>query len=307
MQFDFNNSSYVRILVLLTLTCGGCNDEFIFTGEADDKRIVAVVFGEEDSTINMQLRSSQFITEDTAEIPIPFAEIRLYKQDQFTEFLTSATNGNATSQYKVKAHDSLRFVMRKDGYNLVEGRAVVPGEINLLQFDTTTRLANQLGLRLSFLDLVTDNNYYLIEMHAHRWIYILDPFTQERIDSNLIWESLDIQSVNKIFFSDQNIVTNEQKFELFNDQIFNGENFVLDVNINALNLQESVIKGRTSEIKVRLRNINEDYYNFLTSLSLNRPIFGGPFSISSQVAGNIKGGYGIFALYTSTSKVIIMK
>lgn len=292
---------------MMALLVFGCNDDFVFTGEAGERKIVAVFFGHADSAIQMELYESQFITEDTLASPISAAEIRLYLDGQFSESLSSNALGIAKTQYKVTAGDSLRIAVRKDGYNLAEAKALVPDQVDLIQFDTTTRVGSQLGLRLSFVDPVLKGNFYLMEMHAQRWVYELDQFTQERIDSAKVWESIDIQSVNKIFFSDKNIVTNEQKFELFNDQIFNGQNFVLDINVNAFNLRETIGKGKAKNIKVRLRNINEDYYNFLTALSLNRPIFGGPFSISSQVPGNVTGGYGIFAVYTSSTAAIQMK
>jgi len=304
MPFASKSGIYI-VIALLALSC---NDDFIFTGEADEKKIVAVFFGHADSAIQMELYESQFITEDTLALPIPNAEIRLYLDGQFSESLSSNGLGNAKTQYKVNAGDSLRIAVRKDGYNLAETKALVPDQVDLIHFDTTTRVGSQLGLRLSFDDPQSKKNFYLMEMHAQRWIYELDQFTQERIDSTKVWESIDIQSVNKIFFSDKNIVTNEQKFELFNDQIFNGQKqYVLDINVNAFNLRETISKGEAKRIKVRLRNVNEDYYNFLTALSLNRPIFGGPFSISSQVPGNIAGGYGIFAVYTSSTAAIQMK
>lgn len=284
-----------------------CNDDLVYTGSQDDKKIVAVIRAESDSLLKIYLQESQLITEDTFSQPLSDAEIRLYKSEVLQETMKSPASGKVKSTFKVKPNDSLGIAIRKDGYNIVRADVQVPEFVSIILFDTVTRIGNDLLLKMSFIDLASRRNFYMVELFALRWKYILHPLTGARIDSTWEKEELEMESVNRIFFSDQNIVTNQQKFELFNDQIFNGQIFSLDMSINSFNLKESQAKGRAEQLEIRFRNINIDYYNFLTSLSLNRPVYGGPFSITSQVPGNIEGGYGIFAAYSTTTRRIIMK
>lgn len=306
MQSSFR--LYYLVFLFTMLTSVGCNDDLIFTGSEAAKKIVAVVHAPVDSTIDVQLQESQFITDDTVSVPIENAEIRLYKDDLLLESFWSNSDGRISSKYRVKPDDRLKLIIRKDGYNLVQSEITIPNRLQLIQFDTTpARLGNNLGMWFTFSDEVSKRNFYIIELFAERWKYILHPTTFKRLDSTLIIETMDMESVSKVFFSDQNIVTNEAKYQLFNDKIFNGQAYRLDLNIKSLNLSGSQIKSPVLKLKMRLRNVNEEYYSFLTSLSLNRPIYGGPFSISSQVPGNITGGYGVFLAYTSATAEIKLK
>lgn len=295
-------------VVIGMLVClAGCSDELIFTGGEEAAKMVVVASAPTDSAICILVTESQHITEDTFSRPVPNAELRLYVNGGLKETFKTPESGKVISAYRAKSGDSLTLIIRKDGFGKVESSVVNPGQTILLQFDSLTRLGNDWGLRLIMGDDALSDNFYLIELFASRWVYTLHPQTFKRIDSARVLEPLAMGSVAKIFFSDQNIVTSGQKFELFTDMLFNGDNYVLDMNVNVFNLQETPTKGKAEALKVKLRSINEDYYHFLTSLSLNRPIYGGPFSALSQVPGNMDGGYGIFSTYSVTSAVIKLK
>lgn len=293
-------------MVLGAMLISSCKDDLVFTGSKDEKRIVAVITAEEGKQISVEIHESQLITEDTLAKPIQGAEVRLYQNSTLVETKQSPANGIFKTNFISDQLDSLRVVVQKDGYNRIEGTAQIPDHVNIIQFDTVARAGSDLLMKMAFIDRASIANFYLIDMRLKRWIYTLHPINGSRIDSTLVWEAVDIESPNKLFFSDQNIVTNSQKFELFNDKVFNGQYFVLDLQLNSFLLRETQAKGKAKEIEVELRNVNEEYYDFLTSLSLNRPIYGGPFAVSAQIPGNIHGGYGIFAAYTSTRATIVM-
>jgi hypothetical protein len=189
----------------------------------------------------------------------------------------------------------------------VTTQTIVPNSIGILQFDTTNKRASVQGLRVSFYDQPQEENYYQISLKGARWYYQLDPNTGLRTDSILSFEDIQMTSVNRLFFSDNNIVNNRQNFELLNDMIFNGKNFVLDIDVSRFQLAEQYDRSAVKSLHMELKNIGQDYYNFLATLSLNRPVYGGPFSISSQVPTNISGGYGIFAAYSTDVATITIE
>jgi hypothetical protein len=257
--------------------------------------------------LRVELRESELITEDTLDKAIDGVAMELFVNGVSKESTYSDATGRALFNYNVKVGDSLRLAFVKPTFGDVEASAVIPQSIGILQFDTTNKRLTVQGLRISFFDKPLEKNYYQISLTGKRWYYTLDQLTGERIDSIKRQEDIEMKSVNRLFFSDNNIVNNRQNFELLNDQVFNGKNFVLDVDVSTFSLSEQADRSAILELELQLNNISEDYYNFLTTLSLNRPVYGGPFSISSQVPSNILGGYGIFAAFSSDRAKITMR
>jgi hypothetical protein len=271
----------------------------------NERELVAFIEAGTGKGINVVIKQSDLITQDTVSSPLYNANIDLLKNGFVVETRSTSVFGKADFLYEPKANDSLRVDIRYDTI-FASSEVVVPKSVPIIQFDTTNRRANSLGLRLTFLDDARTRNYYLLDLKGKRWVYKFHPVSGKVIDSTMVSEPIKMNSVNRLFFSDNNIVNNRQNFELFNDRIFNGKNFVLDVDVSTFVLDAQVDKSKVLALDIVLKNITEDYYNFLTTLSLNRPVYGGPFSISSQVPSNISGGYGMFATYHSSSAHIDM-
>jgi hypothetical protein len=300
---SFNKITYFIVVIALF----GCNDDITFNQGETENRIVVHARAEVGKKLQLELQQSELITEDTLDNPIDGVAIELFVNGLFREGTYSNPSGFALFNYNVQSYDSLRLEISKPSFDDVYTNAVVPNSIGILQFDTTNKRPNVQGLRVSFFDQPTQANYYQISLKGERWFYTLDINTGQRIDSISGFEEIEMQSVNRLFFSDNNIVNNRQNFELLNDKIFNGKNFVLDVDINTFQLAEQFDRSDIKGLELELKNISSDYYDFLTTLSLNRPVYGGPFSISSQVPSNIVGGYGVFAAYSTDKASIILK
>lgn len=301
MPLSFKSILYSVIAATILI---GCQDEIAFNQSATDNKMVVHAKGEVGKNLRLDIKQSELITEDTLEMPIDGVAIELFVNGAFREATYTDDAGRALFNYNVKSNDSILLSLSKPAFGEVTTSAVIPNEIGILQFDTTNKRPGIQGLRVSFYDRPLEENYYQISLKGKRWFYVIDPHTGIRTDSTYSSEVIDMKSVNRLFFSDNNIVNNRQNFELLNDKIFNGKNFVLDVDVSTFQLSEQTDRSDVKELQMELKNISADYYDFLATLSLNRPVYGGPFSISSQVPSNIKGGYGVFATY-STDKAII--
>ena len=256
--------------------------------------------------LRLEIRQSELITEDTLEQPIDGVAIELFVNGLLRESAYTDLAGKALMNYNVTSHDSVRLEFSKPSFEDVYTQSIIPSAVGVLQFDTTNKRPGVQGLRISFYDKPQEKNFYQVSLRGKRWYYTIDPNTGMRTDSMFSSEIIDMKSVNRLFFSDNNIVNNRQNFELLNDQIFNGKNFVLDVDVSTFQLSEQTDRSAVKELQLELKNISSDYYDFLTTLSLNRPVYGGPFSISSQVPSNIEGGYGVFATFsTDVAKIKI--
>ncbi len=303
MRLNFSHIRYIAI----ALTMISCNDDLTFNQTDKDNQIVVHAMAEVGKNLRVNFKQSERITEDTLNNPIGGVAVELYVNEAPTESTYSDGLGNTIFNYNVQSGDSLRLKMNKPSFSPVTTQTIVPNSIGILQFDTTNKRASVQGLRVSFYDQPQEENYYQISLKGARWYYQLDPNTGLRTDSILSFEDIQMTSVNRLFFSDNNIVNNRQNFELLNDMIFNGKNFVLDIDVSRFQLAEQYDRSAVKSLHMELKNIGQDYYNFLATLSLNRPVYGGPFSISSQVPTNISGGYGIFAAYSTDVATITIE
>lgn len=304
MRLSFRQILYILLVVL---TCGGCQDDITFNQGEASNRMVVHAKGEVGKNLRLEISQSERITEDTLEMPIDGVAVELMINGTLRESAYTDADGKVLLNYNVQSGDSIRMLFNKPSFGDVMTEAVVPSPVGILQFDTTNKRVDVQGLRVSFYDRQNEENYYQISLTGKRWYYLIDPNTGIRTDSIYSSEVIEMRSVNRLFFSDNNIVNNRQNFELLNDQIFNGKNFVLDVDVSTFQLAEQADRGAVQELQLELANISGAYYDFLATLSLNRPVYGGPFSISSQVPSNIQGGYGVFATYSTDIANIILK
>lgn len=294
-------------ILIIALLAAGCNDDLVITNTVSDTQMVVNATANYGEQIELEVIRPNLITEDTFNRPLSGVQVELVKNGNVVETRYTGSLGQVRFATKASGGDSLTLRMEKDGFEPATSTIETPFVIPILQFDTTTRRRNVLGCRISFYDPIKDENYYQLEMVGYRWFYKIHPITGQRQDSIWATQSLSMRSVNKLFFSDNNIINNRQSFELLNDKIFNGNNFVLDVDISAFALEEQPDRSAIKLLRFELNHIDKAYYDFLSTISLNRPVYGGPFSIASQVPSNIEGGLGIFAATASDTAFISLE
>lgn len=298
MQLSFKH--IVSVLLIMT-TLWSCKDDIVFDDSGESKLVALVVASTKDG-VKATIKRSDLITQDTLSLPVNGATAKLYRNGGLVESHLSNSNGEVAFSFKPSMGDSLRIEIDK-GEDHISGSSVVPREPDITEFRTTYRTTNTQGLLVTFLDSFTTRDYYMVSMLGHRYVYTFDN-QGGIVDSTEVREPITMKSVNRLFFSENNIVNNRQDFELFDDRIINGENFDLFIDVDRFQLDAQPGKSSVKRLEVSLKLITADYYQFLTTLSLNRPIYGGPFSIASQVPSNLDGGYGIFASYTYDNEEI---
>ncbi len=298
------NSKFIYI-ALIGLTIWSCNDDLVLKNVNQDRGVVAYIRAEVDGNIDVVVKKSDLITQDTLSTPLEGIHVDLYRNGRLEEARRTDKDGEVHFAYNPEERDSLLVEITGDDIDQMWAEAIAPSKVSIAFFDTTTIRASQRGFRIVFNDDAKTTDFYLVNLHGYRWVYRFHPITGRKIDSTYVYEPIRMTSVNRLFFSDNNIVNNRQNFELLNDVIFNGESgFELHVDVSTFVLTEQADRSEIQKLEVTLRHITKEYYDFLTTLSLNRPVYGGPFSISSQVPSNINGGYGIFATYSTDTSTI---
>jgi hypothetical protein len=149
-------------------------------------------------------------------------------------------------------------------------------------------------------------NFYLIDVKAKRYRRFLDPQTL-KFDSTLVLEPIEFNNLNKIFLSDLEIVSKQTYFELFDDRLFNGKDYTLQVEIPAEESQRNPIHTEAQYYLVSVKSISKSYFEFLRNFLVARPIYGGPFESYREVPTNVMGGAGIFGLYSEIQDTVFIK
>lgn len=294
-------------LLVVVACCMACNDDLQLQQVSNERDLVVIAQAERFGAFSLQLKRSDLITQDTQSTPISNAKVELFRNGRLLEVKKSSAKGDVVFEHVPKADDTLLIQITGDELDPVWTETIVPSdvEIEFFNVDTTIERTDYKGFNVIFNDDPLSTDYYLIDLKGYRWVYRFHVVTGVIIDSAYVSQSLRMNSINGLFFSDNNIVNNRQNFELFNDRFFNGkQRFKLDFDVNTFVLSEQPDKSAIDKVEVTLKHISKEYYDFLTTLSLNRPVYGGPFSISSQVPSNVHGGYGIFIAFSQDTSSI---
>ena len=65
------------------------------------------------------------------------------------------------------------------------------------------------------------------------------------------------------------------------------------------------VKGQISYISIR--SVNEDYYLYNRSISLQRENLNNPFSLPTTTFSNITNGYGLFSVYSAVDTAVVIE
>jgi hypothetical protein len=146
------------------------------------------------------------------------------------------------------------------------------------------------NVKLKFIDDPAVRNYYqvLASVEYEYFDYGDDEIETSQYPAGI--ESLDplIQKENEDMSWDNGF--------LFTDTFFDGK--------------ETEISFRVADhvgvgVRVRLRNVSEDFYKYMRAVQLQRRTEGNPLAQPVNVFNNIDNGFGIFASYTETNYVTV--
>lgn len=289
------------VLLLLGISC---TRELPYTQDNFKPILVLnAIWGEGDS-LQVQLTSSIGILDDTTEVMVTGANVGI-RSGSFSLDVNEIGNGMYGANALCQAGNLYQISAVADGFETINASEIAPLRLNATLPDSNEQLVTTDQINIDINDPIIDN-FYLVEVRAQRYKITIDPFTLE-LDSQLVIEPVEFGNTNKIFLSDLEIVSKQTPFELFDDRLFNGRNYGLQIEIPLSESRRTIFQSEAHHYYVTLKSISESYFNFLKNYLIARPVYGGPFESYRQVPTNVEGGAGILGMYSEVADTVFIK
>ena len=321
------------IIPLAIFLISSCETEMYVKESLRDTKIVMNGFVSPDSLISVRLTESRYFLDGGSDFKIcDDADVFLNINGSRIERLQYKEDGNYLSSVYPIVGDEIRLEVESDKYNNVSSSTYIPAivpindlygdDLDISEYPFIVNFDTEMGyhlycggnMKILFSD-PTEENYYIINCFVRHY-YKNGTYRDDYVS----WQSSD-----PVYLKDSNRDGESYfaSYNEFNDKLFNGKNYSLSLEVHYSSTivfdqywelfsdyenyygQRYIKKGDylSSELIVELRSISKDLYNYantITYKSLTDDFFSEPV----QIYNNVKGGYGIVAGYSTSSKNI---
>lgn len=294
-------------IIFLSVLFIGCDKELDFDGFKNTPEVVVQSHFTTDSVFHVLLGlSSDIMQTGFQNKVISDAEVVILDSLGNIIQLVHTSNGHYRSTEYPKEGMPYRLDIRtSDGKN-IRSRDLIPSDSLKASVDTVTGPANRLDLKLKLNDPANSENRYILRLLEYSTHYQLNEKTQV-IDSVTAWHPMSIISSNNIFEISNSLRGNVLNFEMFEDEFFDGQQYLLNVMIDRVSLLEGGNKSVSSKLMVYLKSVNDPCYQYYLGILKNSRNYGGPFSTNFNPEDKIENGHGIFSGYRFYQKIIDLK
>lgn len=307
------------ISIIITLFLSSCEKIITMDIEKTQSKIVVNSLIYADSIFVIQVTKSLFILDKAQISPVLNAKVNIFEDDIFLETLTY--NSDLKSYVSIntaKKGKTYKIEVEHESLDKVVGSTKVENPIAIQKIDTLT-LVNKdnikvFRLNISFQDDANKNNYYFLKIINRHTFDMWDPDLLVR-DTTYSSDGMTIvvtqggyierTEFGYVYFDSNDIVLKDydgvSEGVAFNDELFNGKNYSLSVDIQNDRIEDC----EDAQLLVELHSISEDWYKYLKTLAKHRDSRDNPFSEPVFVYSNLASGMGIvgsstIALYTIT-------
>ncbi len=292
-----------------------CSVELDYNAPAFEPKLVINGFLQPDSLISINVRSTSPIL-SRENVFIEDAEVTLSVNGEFVETLTYKGSGNYKSEIQRPETGKVYSVeIIADGYDKVTASDTIPGNVKILTASMVKgNTYNEYGdpdtdYNLSFADGKETDYYELMFIGQSPPTAFNSKYTIGIMRGVVI--------ADPVMKDDSDLDLNPPTF-LFTDNLFQGENYTLNVKMNAGSggdFTSPIVPAFESGHFVVLRSVSHSYYKYVKSWYRHKlgkqeankieafmliPLLGDP----AEMYSNIEGGYGIFtSFYQSYYKV----
>lgn len=280
-----------NILFLSTVLLVGCETVMDVNIELEKPMLVVNSVFNKDSVWRVDVSLTRHVLSNYDVVkPVSNATVSILDEqtNEVLEVLTlSQISSGGVYRGKLKPEVMKNYKVNVDvnGYASAESAEHVPELVPLTQVDIDEDALQSTGVpvpvKIYFTDPVAVDNFYQLKA-AYKTYHINYP------TGDTIWYTYPLH----MNFEDPALTENDEYVEelLLTDRLFNGKEHTI-----SFNLDQSV--GGEGTISICFNTISESYYDYETTLKLQRQVSGDPFSQPVQVFTNIKNGLGIFAGY----------
>lgn len=264
-----------------------------------DRRIVINSIFNTDSVFEVNLSKSLHVLDNNQMLFLPGASMKLYENDVFIDSLIYIENGNyTTDDFFPSAGKKYRLEVDYLGLNHASAENSIPDDIEILSVDTMSvkrNDENKIKCTLKFKD-PSGSNYYVLK--AYRY-FRYDNYELGTTDSSFSYIYID--SDDPVIDTDGGLMGEI----IFTDELFNDKEYNLYLYISEWDVCNYDMSSDSAYVYFQLRSVSPEYFYYTKSLNQYYNTHGNPFSEPVQVYSNVKNGFGIFAGFSNSTRMMI--
>tara|TARA_B100001059_G_scaffold65127_2_gene61290 strand:+ start:831 stop:1709 length:879 start_codon:yes stop_codon:yes gene_type:complete len=283
-------------LIIWVIILMSCDKQIPYDESSFKPKLVVNAFNQPDSLLKIKLDESLKVLGNPS-IQKLNSSIKIQLLKDSTKIIDGTywvDEGEVVLPHKVEAGSIYHLITELNNYPLIEASDRVPIDNVSINIDTITEGSIYYKLDITVKDPQTDN------------FYVLDISTSGKelsgMDSINNTYQIIFSSVDKIFSSSIQTISDGSKLALFDDNLFNGSNKKIGIRI----LKENLLIPRFNPytFTIKLKSVSKSMYDYYTTIIQNNNIYGGPLYFEGQIEGNINGGLGGFYFYNQYSDTI---
>ena len=313
------NSIY---LVLFAFVIIGCTQDSDIEIPDSEKRLVVHSVLHPDTTVQVSLTSTRVVASKEEIEDVKDANVELYEDGDLVGSLVltppNADRGEQKHKYILDYQPipGREYMLKaeKSGLKSVQASTIVPqkkGEITKVELVGEFEYGLK-NIKVTISDTDSEANFYHLVMYTSSKtteIHGTDTITYGQPEYTTYYE------LKNTSFGDGLAEDNRYGFELwsndggyvFDDELFNNGTIVYNTNIYLpywdWSDQPNIIQE--SKVRIELRTVNEEFFKYQRSLSLQRNAKDNPLAEPVFLYNNIENGFGNFSAYNVASSMEI--
>ncbi len=227
------------------------------------------------------------------------AVVRITEGD--TEIPLSLVDNSGTYQSSATAEAGKTYTINVSapGYEPVSSTVTLPPAIQILDVETSLSVdpedprSNKRTFHIRFKDPGHELNFYAFGMTRIEY-RTASRNEEDVVISGTYLDPLDPAFSKNYYREDFRVDSVQQLNLLFDDRLFDGDEYVLSVSCREYRPTEE-FPEEPFLYKLFLKSLTPAYYHYRVTYNLQQETKGDPFAQPVQVFNNIQNGYGIFA------------
>lgn len=265
------------------------------TPEFGQHQLVVNAILNTDSVFTARVTINKPILEDVPFENVQNATITISDEFGFSETLYHKSNGLYVSvSSKPEPGKTYSIVVTAPGLETARATSSIPKPVAItnMEFGQATFndgiLSTSIGITLSFQDPPDEENFYEVMVASGEQYY--DSLLQSNVRA---FYDVGVNSIN----SNNDYITAVGTRLLLKDALINGKEA-------KLLLTSPTIASYGNLSAVVLRSVSKQYYDYMITSELHLDVKNNPLAQPVNVLNNIENGFGIFAGYSNSAKII---
>ena len=307
--------------IILMTACDKMKKEISLNISDSEKHIVINGILNTDSLIKVRISQSQNILDDSDIKYLTSADIKLYEDNNFIEYLYHTDTGVYISTIRPEIGKKYKLTVDYDNMKTAIATTTLKAPNKIIKVDTSMQIGYSgyyneetdeyiedesiqnydISFKVKIQDDTETENYYFIALAVMQPEYTYDapPVFIGYKEYTEVFNTNDVVLKNY----NQEYTLDGIRGMVFSDEKFNGTHYSLNFNST---IYDSGLEKKPI-IKVKLLTVPKDVYQFILTRNKNQETDGDPFSQPVQIFTNIENGLGIFSYYTMDVDSLIIK